>query len=286
MNHPAIQIFDPELTRIRRDRAAARSPQSAFFLHDHVATLLEQRLGDIRRDFTSALILGAAGRAVNSDKIQSRITADPSAKMLHRLGTANALQIEHEILPVGTGMCDLVLSHMILHHINDLPGMLVQIRRALRPDGVFIAAMPGGESLHELRQSLMLAEMDVRGGASPRVAPFADMAQMGALMQRAGFALPVVDSEMITVTYDSIFALMHDLRAMGESNFIAARDRRNPGRDFFARAGEYYRQHFADPDGRIRASFEIIFMIGWAPHDSQQKPLKPGSATCSLADVL
>lgn len=285
MTNPAIQIFDSRLTRARRDRAA-RSPQAAFFLHDHVAAMLEQRLGDIRRDFDSALVLGAAGRVVNSEKIKSRLTADPSAGMLRRLGDGAVVQMGGETLPVGAGMCDLVLSNMILHQVNDLPGMLVQIRRALRPDGVFIAAMPGGETLHELRQSLMHAEIEARDGASPRVAPFADMAQMGGLMQRAGFALPVVDSDIVTVTYDSIFGLMHDLRAMGETSAIAARDRRNPGKDFFARAGDYYRQHFADPDGRIRASFEIIFMIGWAPHDSQQKPLKPGSATCSLTDIL
>ena len=170
--------------------------------------------------------------------------------------------------------------------MNDLPGALIQIKNALKPDGLFIGAMFGGETLKELRESLIQTELNMKGGVSPRIAPFADKQDMGALMQRAAFALPVIDSETVTVTYDNLFKLMHDLRGMGESNILAARNKTYPSRDFFTKTAEYYQTHFSEPDGRLIATFEIIFLLGWAPHASQQKPLKPGSAEKNLADVL
>jgi hypothetical protein len=175
---------------------------------------------------------------------------------------------------------------LTLQFINDLPGTLIQIRRALRPDGLFMAAIVGGDSLNELRTAFADAESEVEGGLSPRVAPFADVRELGALLQRAGFALPVVDSERLTVRYDSALALMHDLRRMGATNVMQERRRRPLKRATLRRMEEIYAGRFADADGRLRASFEIIWLSGWAPHESQQKPLQPGSAAQRLADAL
>jgi hypothetical protein len=170
--------------------------------------------------------------------------------------------------------------------VNDLPGALVQIRRCLRPDGLFIGALIGGGSLVELREVLGEAETEVTGGTSPHVAPFADVRDMGGLLQRARFGLPVADSEPLTVRYADLFALMADLRAMGATNTLAERIRRPTRRKIFLRAAELYAERYSDPDGRIRATFEMIFLSGWAPHGSQQKPLRPGSARMRLADAL
>jgi NADH dehydrogenase [ubiquinone] 1 alpha subcomplex assembly factor 5 len=256
-----IVIFD----RMRLKQARAKIRPGHDFLIQWAQDQLNERLKDIKRSFPEALHIGPSPY-MNVGGI--RVAAD------------------EEFLPFKDNSLDLVTSNLTLHSTNDLPGTLLQIRRALKPDGLFIAAMLGGETLHELRTSLMQAEMELKGGASPRVFPFADKPQMGGLMQRAGYALPVVDSEIVTVTYESIFKLMHDLRFMGESNIIAKRSKIYPGRDFFMKAAEYYSKNFSDPDGRIRASFEIIFLIGWAPHKSQQQPLRPGSAKTRLADVL
>jgi hypothetical protein len=162
----------------------------------------------------------------------------------------------------------------------------VQIRRALKPDGLFVAALLGGDTLNELRQSFAAAESDIEGGVSPRVAPFADLRELGALLQRAGFALPVADTDRLVVRYDSAFALMHDLRRMGATNALSARRRTPLRRATLMRMAEIYAQRFADPDGRIRASFEVVWLSGWAPHPDQQRPLKPGSAQARLADAL
>jgi hypothetical protein len=167
-----------------------------------------------------------------------------------------------------------------------LPGALIQIRRALKPDGLLLAALLGGETLTELRQSFAQAEAEIEGGVSPRVAPFADVREMGALLQRAGFALPVTDVERLIVRYSSPFALMHELRRMGAANALTERRRTPLKRETLARMAEIYAQRFGDPDGRIRATFEIVWLSGWAPHESQQKPLRPGSAQTRLADAL
>jgi len=179
-----------------------------------------------------------------------------------------------------------VVSALALQFVNDLPGVLVQIRRALKPDGLFLAALMGGETLTELRQSFAAAESEIEGGASPRVAPFADLRELGALLQRAGFALPVTDVDRVIVRYDSAFAVMHDLRRMGATNALLARRRVPLRRATLLRMAEIYAKRFADKDGRVRATFEIVWLSGWAPDPSQQQPLKPGSAKTRLADAL
>ena len=193
---------------------------------------------------------------------------------------------DEEALPFADASLDLVVSALALQFVNDLPGTLIQIRRALKPDGLFMAALIGGDSLAELRAAFADAESEVEGGLSPRVAPFADVRELGALLQRAGFALPVVDSERLTVRYDSALALMRDLRRMGATNVMHERRRRPFKRATLQRMAEIYAERYTDPDGRLRASFEIIWLSGWAPHESQQKPLKPGSAAQRLADAL
>jgi hypothetical protein len=170
--------------------------------------------------------------------------------------------------------------------VNDLPGALVQIRRALRPDGLFMACLVGGQSLNELRAALAAAEEEILEGVSPRVAPFVDLRDLGGLLQRAGFALPVTDVDTVTVRYDHLFALAHDLRSMGATNALALRDKRGLRRTVLLRAAEIYAERFSDADGRVRATFDLVWLSGWAPHESQQKPLKPGSAKMRLADAL
>jgi SAM-dependent methyltransferase len=234
-----------------------------------------------------ALCIGAVGSSVfqNHPKIENLVTIDLAEGALKK-STGLRIQADEEFLPFKPACLDLVVSPLVLHSVNDLPGTLLQIRRSLRPDGLFLSAMLGGETLYQLRQVMIDAEMSVRGGISPRIAPFADKPQTGDLMQRAGFSLPVVDSDVVNVTYDNLFKLMHDLRLMGEGNAIANRDKTIPPRSLFMEAARLYQERFSNPAGRITASFEIVFSIGWAPHESQQKPLKRGSATHSLADFL
>ncbi len=193
---------------------------------------------------------------------------------------------DEEALPLADDSVDLIVSALSLHLTNDTPGTLVQIRRALKPDGLFLAGFLGGDTLYELRASLVAAETELYGGISPRVVPFADIRDAGALLQRTGFALPVTDQDRLTVRYDTMFDLMNDLRAMGMANMLQERSRRPVSRRLFVRAAEIYAERYADPDGRIRATFEMISMSGWKPHESQQKPLRPGSAKGSLAAVL
>ncbi len=197
-----------------------------------------------------------------------------------------AVAADEEALPFRDGALDLVVSALSLQFTNDLPGALVQIRRALRPDGLFLAALAGGDTLTELRQAFAQAEAEIEDGISPRVAPFADVRELGALLQRAGFALPVTDVDRITVRYASPIDLMHDLRRMGATNALAERRRKPLRRATLTRMIEIYGERFADADGRIRATFEIVWLSGWAPHESQQQPLKPGSAQRRLADAL
>ena len=193
---------------------------------------------------------------------------------------------DEEALPFANGSLDLIVSALALQFVNDLPGTLIQVRRALKPDGLLLAALVGGDSLSELREAFAVAESEIEGGLSPRVAPFADVRELGGLLQRAGFALPVVDSDRLTVRYDSVLALMHDLRRMGATNVLNERRRAPFKRATLRRLAEIYAERFADADGRLRATFEIVWLSGWAPHESQQKPLKPGAAAHRLADAL
>jgi SAM-dependent methyltransferase len=276
-------IFDRALIRRRRLRAAALG--SATFLLERVADDLAERLSAVLRRFELAVDLGTPGEAVRValsrlDSIGTIVAVDALTR------TRPFVVADEEALPFGDAALDLAVSALALHHVNDLPGALVQIRRALKPDGLFVAALFGGETLTELRQSFAAAESDIEGGASPRVAPFADLRELGALLQRAGFALPVIDVERVCVRYDSVFGLMHDLRRMGATNALNARRRTPLRRATLLRMAEIYAREFADDDGRVRATFEIVWLSGWAPHPSQQQPLKPGTAKTRLADAL
>ncbi len=281
-------IFDRALIRERRRRAAALGP--ATFLLDRVAGDFADRLAAVLRRFELTLDLGTPGEAVRAalsrlDSIGTIVKTDSlSPSGAPRAGKLVAA--DEEALPFGDGTLDLVVSALALQFVNDLPGVFIQIRRALKPDGLFLAALLGGETLTELRQSFAAAESEIEGGASPRVAPFADLRELGALLQRAGFALPVTDVDRLTVRYDSAFELMHDLRRMGATNALRARRHAPLKRATLHRMSEIYAQRFADTDGRLRATFEIVWLSGWAPHPSQQQPLKPGAAKARLADAL
>jgi SAM-dependent methyltransferase len=284
MSDPVL-IFDRTRIRANRDRGASHPGHD--FLHEWCARALVSRLDDVKRGFPLAVSIGASGLAPlhATSKIGTLIASDLSQRRLRHVPGLK-IHADEEFLPFAAGSLDLILSPLALHTANDLPGVLLQIRRALKPDGLFMAAMLGGETLHELRQVMADAEMNLRGGLSPRIFPFADKPQMGSLLQRADFSLPVVDSEIVTVTYEDAFKLMRDIRMMGEGNAIIRRDRSFAGKTLFMDAAHLYQERFSGPDGRIEASFEVIFLIGWSPHESQQKPLKPGSATSRLADIL
>jgi SAM-dependent methyltransferase len=277
-------IFDRQLLRTRRRRAAALGPST--FLLERVAEDLADRLGTVLRRFQYAADLGTPTDVIRrvlaaSDKVDTIIAVNPSPD-----GTTLAIAADEEALPLKGASLDLVVSGLALQFVNDLPGTLIQIRRALKPDGLLLAALAGGDSLTELRQAFAAAEAELENGISPRVAPFADLRDLGALLQRAGFALPVTDVDRLTVRYVSPFALMQDLRRMGATNPLIDRQRQPLKRATLQRMAEIYAERFADADGRIRATFEIVWLSGWAPHDSQQQPLKPGSAQRRLADAL
>ncbi len=279
-------IFDRRLLRARQKRARARGP--ATFLLDRVADEMGERLSVVLRQFERAVDLGTPTDALRRVLAASGKVATLVGASLTTIADASSLQVaaDEEALPFADASLDLVVSALALQFVNDLPGTLIQIRRALKPDGLLLAAMIGGESLSELREAFAEAESEIEGGISPRVSPFADIRDLGALLQRAGFALPVVDSDRLTVRYDNPLALMRDLRAMGATNVLTERRRTPLKRATLQRMLEIYARRFADADGRLRATFEIVWLTGWAPHESQQKPLKPGSATQRLADVL
>lgn len=282
-------IFDEELLASRRERAMANRIDKADFLLNLAAGEMAERLAVVERQFPLAVELhGGTGIAAQKAMATGKIETIQRAETSERFANAGEqfLSAALDDVPVEPASVNLVLSPMALHVVNDLPGTLVRIRRALKPDGLFLAAIPGAGTLAELRDVLLAAEAELTGGASPRVIPFADVRDIGGLLQRAGFALPVVDAETYTVRYDSLFPLMRDLRAMGMANPLKGRSSKPLGRSFFLRAAEIYAERYSDPDGRIRATFSIIYVSGWAPHESQQQPLKPGSAKVRLADAL
>ncbi len=287
----SASIFDRMLIRQKRDRYAAKNAEYNF-LHNWTAQQITDRLKDIKRTFPLGLIMGPRFDEnihvdiINTAGITKSVHMDLSYNIARTHCAHTAIQADEEFLPIKSDSLDIVLTILNLHTVNDLPGALIQINRALKPDGVFIGSMLGGETLYELRESFTQAEIKLKGGISPRVAPFADKKQMGALLQRAGYALPVVDSEIVTITYDNVFKLMHDLRYMAESNSITDRSKDYPGKELIMEAARYYQENFTAADGKIEATFEIIFLIGWAPHESQQQPLRPGSAQHRLADAL
>lgn len=282
-----MRVFDRRAVRRHRERAAGTFADHAF-LFDEIAARLADRLDDVRRPFATILDLGARG-GVMARALAGRagdplvVHADLAPCLV--AGLPRAVVADPEALPFAGGF-DLVLSCLDLHWANDLPGTLLQVRQALRPDGLFLAAMLGGDTLVELREAWLAAEIETEGGASPRVSPFADGRDAGSLLQRAGFALPLVDSDRITVTYGDAIQLMRDLRGMGETNAVALRHRGATRRATLFRAAEIYAERFAGPDGRIAATFEVVTLAGWAPHADQPKPLKPGSAAFKLAEAL
>jgi SAM-dependent methyltransferase len=267
-------LFDRALLRARHNRALRGKP--ATFLLDRVADEATERLQAVLRQFKSAADIGTAGNQLRN-KLVDRVD---------QLAVVDLPDIESEPIALEPESLDLVVSALAFQFVNDLPGVLAQIRRALRPDGLLLAAMVGGDTLTELRQSFAAAEAEYEGGVSPRVSPFADLRDIGALLQRAGFALPVTDVDRIVARYDSAFALMADLRGMGATNVLIERRRTPTRRTTMLRMAQIYAERFADADGRIRATFDVIWLSAWAPHQSQQKPLQPGSAKTSLAAAV
>ncbi|MCA1362925.1 methyltransferase domain-containing protein [Bradyrhizobium sp. IC3069] len=266
-------LFDRALLQRRQQRAQAQG--AVTFLLERVAEDMSDRLAAVMREFHAPADLWTPGAGLAA--LRTRL---PSIEHI-ALDAAGA-----EKLPLAPESLDLVVSALALQYVNDLPGVLAQIRRALKPDGLLLAAMIGGDSLTELRQAFAAAEAECEGGVSPRVAPFADLRDIGALLQRAGFALPVTDVDRVVVRYANAFALMQDLRRMGAANVLIERRRTPTRRATLLRMAEIYAERFADADGRIRATFDIVWLSGWAPHASQQQPLKPGSAKASLAEAV
>ncbi|MDE1148741.1 MAG: methyltransferase domain-containing protein [Azospirillaceae bacterium] len=290
----SMTVFDRRRVRAHRDRAAA-GWDGFDFLKREVVTRLVDRLGDIKRDFRVALDLGCHGGEVAQalaaiPSIAHVVATDLSprfaAEAAKRTPGLPTVAADEEFLPFAEGSFDLVVSALSLHWVNDLPGALIQIRRALKPDGLFLGAILGGETLFELRRSLMEAEMALLGGLSPRVSPMAEVRDAGALLQRAGFALPVVDSDMLTVSYPHAFRLIQDLRGMGETNAVRDARRAMSPSALFTNAAERYQYLYPDGEQGVAASFQVLYMAGWAPDASQQQPLRRGSAQLRLADAL
>jgi SAM-dependent methyltransferase len=294
----AMRVFDRHLVARHRARAAP-GLDAHDFLFREVAERLADRLDDVSRKFPSALDLGChggelAGVLGRRGGIERLVQADLAPAMAARARASAAahkrpaatLACDEEALPFAPGSFDLILSCLSLHWVNDLPGALLQMRAALKPDGLLLAALLGGETLGELRAALAEAEIAGVGGLSPRVSPFADTRDAGALLQRAGFALPVVDSDRLTVSYPDAFALMRELRGMGETNAVIERRRAGLGRAVLFDAARRYRDRHGDQAGRVSATFQVIYLTAWAPHEAQPKPLRPGSAAARLADAL
>jgi len=287
-NSPDL-IFDRELLALRRGRFAASIAEHDFLLR-RAAEDIEMRLGAVLREFPNALNLGShhgvLGEVLHRDtRITHVYNADVCLALARQCDGAR-LVCDEEALPFKSSSLDLVVSALSLHLLNDIPGALIQIRRALKADGLFLGAVLGGRTLYELREALAVAEEEIDGGVSPRVAPFAEVRDYGALLQRAGFALPVTDADVVAVTYATPLDLMRDIRGMGASNALQARRRRPLKRSILLRACEIYTQRFPASGGRVTATFEIIHLTGWTPDASQPKPLQPGSARKRLADAL
>jgi SAM-dependent methyltransferase len=281
------KIFESALLTVRRKRAQFQGAEN--FLLTHAAEDLGERLQAVKRTFGRVLDLATPGDAITeivsaSNQSGEIFVAEPLPQT--RLTNHRRIAASEEALPFAEASFDLIVSAMALQWTNDLPGALLQIRRALKPDGLFLAVLPGGETLTELRQSFAEAETQIAHGLSPRVSPFIEIRTMGSLLQRAGFALPVTDIDRLTVRYANMFELLRDLRRMGATNILTERSRKPLQRAVLVRASEIYTERFSDADGRIRATFDLLWISGWAPSDSQQKPLRPGSAKTRLADAL
>jgi SAM-dependent methyltransferase len=281
-------IFDRPLWRARRQRRAPGFGAVDFLVRE-ASERLADRLDDLTHRFPNALALGAhqgilAEALAGRGGIAQLVQADAAPAMLPPTGLR--LVADEEWLPFGEGTFDAVFSAFYLHWVNDLPGALIQLRRALKPDGLFLAIVPGARTLQELRACLADAELEIEGGISPRVSPFVEVRDAGGLLQRAGFALPVIDSDLLTVTYPDALTLMGELRAMGETNALTARRRTLSRRATLLRAAALYQERYADAEGRIPATFELLTLTAWAPHASQQQPARRGSGQTSLMDYF
>ncbi len=277
-------LFEPRLHRQRKRRARADFAESAF-LHARVVADLADRLEAIPRRFSRVLALGGGG--FFSTEVRARPDLGQRIGEIVEADVASGdIEVDLERLPFADSVFDLVVSPLALHWANDLPGTLIQIRRTLKPDGLLLASLFGGDTLNELRLCLIQAEFEITGGAGPRVAPFAGLQDVAGLLQRAEYALPAADRDVVTVHYGEPMRLLFDLRAMGETSALAQRSQRALSQRILARTFAIYRERFSDDDNRIRATFEILTLTGWAQHESQQKPLKPGSAKTRLADAL
>ena len=289
---PPPEIFDRALVHSRLDRAWARARPAAARIFcsparpgsSASACRWSNAGSPLAADFGTpgphaAAVLAEGGQVDRVVRLAPTLASLGAGQFLGAVG-------DIERLPAAESRFDLAVSLLALQTVNDLPGALIQIRRALAPDGLLMAALIGGDTLTELRQSFTIAESEILGGASPRVAPFVEVRALGSLAQRAGLALPVVDLDRATVRYGDLFALLADLRSFGAANALHARSRTPLRRDVLVRAAAVYAEKFSDPDGRLRATFDILWLSGWAPHESQPKPLKPGSATARLADAL
>jgi SAM-dependent methyltransferase len=275
LNENAAPILFDRTLLLRRQQRAEKLGRVTFLL-DRVAEDMAERLRAVLREFSAVADIWTPGELLRG----------PARDRFKDVTHVSLDELATETLPFQPETLDLAVSALAFQFVNDLPGVLAQIRRALKPDGLLLAAMIGGDTLIELRQSFAAAEAECEGGVSPRVAPFADLRDIGALLQRAGFALPVTDVDRVVVRYDSAFALMTDLRRMGATNILIERSRRPTRRATLLRMAQIYSERFADPDGRIRATFDVIWLSGWAPHPSQQQPLKPGSAKTGLAEAV
>ncbi len=285
----SMMVFDRRAVRAHRDRAAATIARYDFLLQEVAGRLIE-RLEDVKRDFSVALDLGCHTGGLRpalraTGKVGSLVSCDFSPAMVSR-AAGPRVAADEEALPFKGGSFDLVISLLSLHWVNDLPGTLLQIRSALKPDGLFLGAMLGGQTLKELRHALAEAEIAGEGGLSPRVSPFADVRDAGDLLQRAGFALPVIDAEILTVVYPDPLKLMSDLRGMGETNATIERRKSFTRRATLLDGLARYRNAFGNEDGTVPATFQVVYLSGWSPHESQPKPLRRGSARNRLADAL
>lgn len=292
--HNSAKIFDEATLQLRQARAKGRFlnkfDASPDFLITHVANDIAERLAMVSRQFNNAIdLFGRTGAMASVMQEVENITKVSRVELpeFHAENTSyEILRSAPDLLDIGGDPVDLVVSTFALHWSNDLPGTLIQLKNSIQPDGLFLGVLAGPDTLNELRECLAIAESELFGGITPRIDPFITVQAAGALMQRAGFALPVIDTETVTIRYDNIYGLVNDLRAMAATNVLCAREKQKFSKKLFSRAAEIYASRFADEDGRIRATFELIFLSGWVPHQSQQKPAKPGSAAIHLADAI
>jgi NADH dehydrogenase [ubiquinone] 1 alpha subcomplex assembly factor 5 len=273
-------IFDRQAVKAHLLRAE-KNWERHDFIWKRTAAALQDRLLDVKRDFPHALELGVTPMVLTSEicaakKIASLTTCAPL------YGWGVDMVCDEEALPFEPQRFDLIVSNNHLHWVNDLPGALIQMKRALKPDGLLVFSMIGGETLHELRHAIAQAESEVTGGISPRVSPFAGLQDMAALMQRAQFALPVVDNELVTITYKDLTSMLHELRGMGQGNAVVQRHKKILPKSFWPTVAH----HYPSENGRLPASVEILYGHGWSPDASQPQALQRGSGVVRLADIL